>query len=112
MNVTFVSSRSADTGLLPPSEGNEYLILSFQLENTTADPVVVSTLLQFELQDGTGAEFPVALFAEVSTSLDAEVPAGETLEGEVAFEVPAGGGTYTVAYSDFFSDTPLQWAVS
>jgi Domain of unknown function (DUF4352) len=112
MEVTFVSSRTDGTGLIDPAAGNEYLILKFELTNTTADAIVVSTLLQFELRDESDTDFPVALFADVETSLDTEVPAGETAEGEVAFEVPQGSGPYIVSYSDFFSENPLQWHVN
>ena len=111
-DVTFLGSRTDTGGIFPPDPGNEYLILRFQLENTTAEATFVSTLLQFALLNEASEEFGVALFADIEEGLDTEVPAGETIEGEVAFEIPEGSGSYTIAYQDLISDSTLQWAVN
>ncbi len=111
MNVTFVSSRTDSGGVFPPDAGNEYLILLFRIENTTAESVTISSLLQFELYDDQGNEVDISLFADYEQGVDVDVPAGETIEGEVAFEVPTGGGSYTVTYTEAFGEEALTWAV-
>lgn len=111
MNVTYVSSRTDSNGLIAPSDGNEYLILSFRIENTTDEEVTVSSLLQFELDDEAGSDFVLAFGADIENGLDNDVAAGETLEGEIAFEVPEGGGPFTISYTEAFGTEALVWAV-
>ncbi|MEZ4520179.1 MAG: DUF4352 domain-containing protein [Thermomicrobiales bacterium] len=109
--VTYLSSRTDSGGIFPPDAGNIYLILRFQVENTNADPFPMSTLLQYELTDQSGEVYGIALFAETEGGLDTEIPPGETIEGEVAFEVSEGSGPYVVSYEDLLSDTPILWTV-
>lgn len=112
VELTFLSSRTDAGGIIPPDEGNEYLILRFEVQNTNAEEVTISTLLEFELQDAAGEEFTVALFAETEGGLDTDIPAGEAVEGEVAFEVPIDSGPYIVIYESFGSNEQLRWQVS
>ena len=112
VQVIYLSARRDDSGLVSPDDGNEYIILRFEIENTNSEEVVISTLLQFELRDREGGTFNIALFADIEEGLDTELPANEQIEGEVAFEIPEGGGPYVVAYDDFLSDAELRWQVN
>ena len=112
IQVTYQSARREDSGILPPDEGNEYLILAFEITNTNAEETTISTLLQFGLEDQTGEEFTLALFADIENGLDGELAGGDTIRGEVAFEVPQGSGPFIVSYDDFLSDSPLRWQVT
>jgi hypothetical protein len=111
IEATYQSSRIDDVGLIPPDPGNEYLVLNFLLLNTTQEPIVVSSILQFELTSSTGEVINVALFADIETGVDTEIAAGGTHDGEVAFEVPADSGPYTITFLDLFTQERATWAV-
>ncbi len=111
IEATYESARSETGGLIPPDDGNEYLILKFTMVNTTQQEIIVSSLLQFELTDNAGETYSIALFADIEDTLDGDVPPGDTLEGEVAFEVPQGAGPFTVTYEELFVDESATWAV-
>ena len=72
----------------------------------------MSSLLQFDLLAPDGEELGVSLFADTTETLDVDVPAGGTVEGEVAYEVPAGATGYIAIYSDLLTEDDLRWAVN
>jgi hypothetical protein len=111
LEVTYTGIRTDGGGIFPPDAGNQYLILAFSVTNTTSEPAIVSTLLQFALRADSGDTYGVSLFAETQGSLDGDLAAGATLEGEVAFEVPEGGGSYVATFSDVFTGESVEWAV-
>lgn len=111
IEATYVGARIDTEGLIAPDAGREYLVLNFRMTNTSTEPVIMSSLLQFELLDVSGESFPVELFANLTTTLDAEIQPGDTLDGEIAFDVPAGGGPYTITYQDLFTQEQATWAV-
>lgn len=111
IEATYIGARIDTQGLLPPDAGREYLVLAFRMVNTNAEPAIVSSLLQFTLRDANGATYDVELFADLSTTLDAEIQPGDTLEGEIAFDVPQGGGSYTITFTDLFMLEEATWDV-
>ena len=74
-----------------PDEGHRFVVVDVAVENRSTAAQTISSLLQMELKDATGQTYDVDLMAEVAsggTSLDGELAPGETLRGQVGFQVP------------------------
>ena len=75
-----------------PNEGNRFVVVDVAVENRTDTTQNISSLLQMELKDATGQTYDVDLMAPVASggsSPDGELAPGETLRGQVGFQVPS-----------------------
>lgn len=68
-------------------ENDHFVVLDLTIQNTTNEPKHISTLMQMELQDSDGYKHDVALYVDGKGTLDGEIPAGDTIRGQVAFDV-------------------------
>ncbi len=97
----------------PRKRGHLFLAGSVTFENVTGEPVAVSDLLEFALEDKVG-RVAVRTFHADQRPLDegGEVAPGEKVGGEIVYEIPrdarglrlgydpAGGGSYTWPLGD------------
>jgi hypothetical protein len=113
LEITVNSFRRTSNGLLSPSAGNEYLIINLTAANTTDEEQIVSSLLNFSVKDdgGNGTDFDQSFTAGVETSLDGNVPAGEELTGEIAYEIPEDATDLVLHFDPLLSDEELRWAL-
>jgi hypothetical protein len=65
-----------------------FLVLDVTMVNTNADDFVSSSLLSYELKGSDAFTYDLAIFVDTKGSLDGSVVAGDTLRGEIAFDVP------------------------
>ncbi|MGH2535932.1 MAG: DUF4352 domain-containing protein, partial [Candidatus Promineifilaceae bacterium] len=75
-----------------PDEGFKFLVVDFSLANQGSTAESVSSLLQTSIKDATGQEYDIDLMASVAgggSTPDGEIAAGETIRGQVGFQVPA-----------------------
>lgn len=75
-----------------PDAGNRFVVVDVAVENRTDSAQAISSMLQMQLKDATGQLYDVDLMAQVAsggTSPDGELAPGETLRGQVGFQVPA-----------------------
>jgi hypothetical protein len=68
-------------------KNDQFVVVDLSIQNTTDKAVNVSTLLQMKLQDADGYKHSPALYIDGKGSLDGEVAAGDTIRGQVAFDV-------------------------
>lgn len=111
VDITFHESRIDDEPVFAPTEGNEILILRFTITNSSGEEYIVATILQFTLEGESGETYPQSFFAETVGQLDGALAAGDTIEGEIAYEVPQGGGPYVVRFQGFLADEEAAWFV-
>ena len=74
-----------------PDEGKNFIVVDLSVTNNTDSSQSISSLLQMELKDATGQSYDVDLMASVAAggaSPDGELAPGETLRGQVGFQVP------------------------
>jgi hypothetical protein len=74
-----------------PDEGQRFVVVDVAVENRTDSAQSISSLLQMQLKDATGQVYDVDLMAQVASggsSPDGELAPGETLRGQVGFQVP------------------------
>ncbi len=75
-----------------PEDGMKFLVVELSIENKSDIAQSVSSLLQMQLKDATGQVYDEDLMADVAsggTSPNGEVAPGETIRGQVGFQVPA-----------------------
>ncbi|HEX8217625.1 MAG TPA: DUF4352 domain-containing protein [Chloroflexia bacterium] len=111
LTITLNSVRRTTSGLLAPDAGKEYLIVNLTAENTTNDDKVVSSLLNFSVRDAGGDTFSQSFTAGVETSFDGDVPAGESITGEIAYEIPKGEGDLVLDFDPILGGNKLSWSL-
>ena len=109
LRITLEGYRLEKTGLIGPDPGNVYLIVTAFATNEGDDGYSLSTLLQFEAHDTAQFAYDVTPFASETGKLDATIPSGSQIRGEVAFEVPQGVDQYTVTFSQAFGSESATW---
>lgn len=96
-----------------PTAGDQYVVAAFSVQNMTAKPYNLSTLLQVTLWDKDGHKFtPTILGQTLNGDIDGTIPPSQKVAGEVPFEVPLSGAPYRVQFSQPFGSTTAQWAVT
>lgn len=75
-----------------PNPGNKFLVIDLTIQNQSATANSFSSMLQTSLKDASAQKYDVDLMASVasgSSSPDGEIAPGETLRGQIGFQVPA-----------------------
>jgi hypothetical protein len=79
------------TTVFHPNSGARFVAVDLTLENISQSPLSVSSLLQMTLKDSSGQTYDLHLGAQAAAGTsppDGELSPGETLRGEVAYQVP------------------------
>lgn len=74
-----------------PDEGKKFVVVDLTITNQASEAVSVSSLLQMTLKDDTGQSYDVDLMASAAadgSSPDGEIAPGETIRGQVGYQVP------------------------
>ena len=83
-------------------------MVDVSIENLASEATNVSSLLQMSLKDGTGQVYDVDIFAPAESAPDGEIAAGETVRGQVGFQVPTGAeGLLFVFDAEIFGEGKL-----
>ena len=94
-----------------PSDGNQVLECDFTVKYVGTNTYDLSTLLQFQIFGSDSRKYNVTIATDGNGTLDGTLAAGQTLSGEVAFEVPVNAAPYTVRFSKVFSNSFAEWVV-
>lgn len=73
-----------------PNEGQKFVSIDLSVTNNSATSQSISSMLQMQMKDKTGQIYGFDLMASVAagTSPDGELAPGETLRGQVGFQIP------------------------
>ena len=74
-----------------PDEGNIFVVVDMTIKNQGSEAASVSSMLQMSLKDDTGQVYDLDLMASAAsggTTPDGEIAPGETIRGQVGFQVP------------------------
>ncbi len=74
-----------------PDEGNLFVVVDITIQNQDSEAASVSSMLQMSLKDDTGQVYDLDLMASVAAggkTPDGEIAPGETIRGQVGFQVP------------------------
>jgi len=109
-SVTVNSWRlDAGTEFFKPDADKQWVVVDVTVENTGDDEYNISSLLQMAIRDSEGREHRDIAFADTSGSLDGTIPAGQTLRGENATEVPAGATGLQFVFKQSFGSEQARW---
>ena len=87
-----------------PAQGNRWVAVDVEVTNIGDQPVTLSSLMQFEVQDASNAAYAPALTAETLPSIDGEAAPGGSRRGTIVFEVPEAAAGLRLAFSgDLFA---------
>ena len=88
-----------------PSEGYKYLSLDLTLVNNSSNPINISSLLQMFVKDSQCRNFSLdfmATSAAGASSPDGEYAPGETIRGQVGYQVPADETQFVFSFDAGF----------
>ncbi len=74
-----------------PDDGKKFVVVDLSITNNTDSAQAVSSLLQMELKDTTGQSYEIDIMASVAAggaTPDGELAPGETIRGQVGYQVP------------------------
>ncbi len=78
--------------------GDTYLVVDISLTNLSNQEQVISSALNFTLQDSTGQKYNEGIDTNTGATPDGKVAAGLPLRGSIAFEVPVTQKNFTFAF--------------
>ena len=103
LHVTVNSVRaSLGDDFFTPEEENYFIYVDVTFRNEGNKPEVVSTLLSMEIRDAEGRSYDVdlsAIAAAGSPSPDGEIAPGDTIRGEVGYQLPTSATDLTWRFS-------------
>lgn len=112
--VVTVNSAKISQGddVFQPKSGNTFLIVDVSLKNVSSQEQNVSSLLMFTLKDATGQQYNETV-TDGATPPDGKVEAGDTLRGQLSYEVPQAQHSFTLAFqADITSSGQTIWDLS
>ena len=87
-----------DAGITKPAAGSRYVAVDAEVRNRASGPQLVSAYAQFELKDSEDETYiPVSL---QGNRIGGQVPPGESVRGDVSFEVPEGRGGFELVFKN------------
>ena len=92
-----------------PKSGNQFVVVDVTLKNVGSDEQNISSLLQFTLKDATGQKYDETIISS-ATPPDGKLAAGDTIKGQIAYEVAATQHDFTFAFeADIISSGQTIW---
>jgi flagellar basal body-associated protein FliL len=99
--ATLTHVDETSNSFIPPASGQTYLEISLSLKNTEATSQLVSSLLQFSLTDASGKSYSETKGVgdtNIKDLLDGSVGAGQTLKGQIPYQVPLSVHDFTLTF--------------
>lgn len=98
---------------LEPAKGKRWVRVLAKVDNKSSDPQTVSSLACFDVRDSESKKYTVTLTGDSDSQLDGEVAPGESLKGNVDFEVDKNAKGLVLYFKcDFLSDGSAKVALS
>lgn len=94
--VTVTSVKETSSSLIPPGANNTYLEINLTLKNTSGSTLALVSYLYFTLDNG---KHETLGDTNVRHTPDGNVSAGQTLNAQIAFEVPKSQHTFTFTFA-------------
>ena len=108
IKMTVNSIRTETEGILSADAGHEYMVLNLTFDNSTSEETVISSVLLLKMTDDTGKKYDITVTANLKPQLesvnDAKAPAGGSLTGEVAYEIPTTVKKLTFVYTPLLQE--------
>jgi hypothetical protein len=116
LKITVNSAKDVPaTDFFKPEAGMRFVAVDVNFENTTGEPILVSSILMTKLKDGKGTEYDLDIGATVATGgkqPDGEVPANGTLSGPFGYQIPTDATDLQWVFSEFPSDNTVTFDIA
>ncbi len=114
--VTITHATTSTSSQFPPSANDTYLEISMTLKNVSATAQPVSSLIQFSLTGTDGAKYTESLTdTNVHQTPDASVNAGQTLNAQLAYQVPKSKHAFILSFAYGLingSNASISWQIN
>ncbi len=113
--ITVLSAKTDKGGQYnqPQTAGDVYMIITVQVKNISSQEKVMSSLIQWNLQDTSGQKYNIGIDTNAGASLDGKVEAGMPLKGTLTFEIPTKVKSYTLSFqNDIISSGQTIWDIT
>lgn len=98
--VTITSARTTSASLIAPNAGNTYLEMHLTLKNVSARAIPLASLLEFSLTDASGHRYNETVTdTNLRRTPDGNVNAHQTLDAQIAYEVPKNQHTFIFTFA-------------
>lgn len=108
MQVTLNSVETSEGSDWETPEEDKYLILDLTVVNNSDEEKTISSLMNFSLKDAESYSYDITIFTEIKSQLDGTIGAGDTLRGQLAFDVP-NSDEYQLIFEDPFTSGQAIW---
>lgn len=111
LSVTLNEVRYVTGGEYDENKNGKFIAVNVSVVNNTNKEFNISSLLNFELKDPDGYPYsPTLLLEGKKPSVDGAVEIGETLRGEIVYDVP-DAEHYDFHYSEIFAKGKGKWKI-
>ena len=108
VTVNSVKTSKGDQ-FIKPKSGNTFLVVDVTIKNASKAEQNVSSLLSFEMKDGTGQKYTETILSDL-TPPDGKIEAGGLLKGQMPYEVPSSQHDFTFSFqADITSSGQTIW---
>ena len=98
--VTISSARTTSASLIAPNAGSTYLEMHLMLKNISTRTITIVSLLEFSLTDASGHRYnETATDTNLRRPPDGNVNAHQTLDAQLAYEVPQNQHTFILTFA-------------
>ena len=99
--------------MMKPAAGKRWVSVDAEVTNNADTPQTVSSIMCFDLRDSQNKKYSVTITGQSESQLDGEVAAGDSLRGDLEFEIPkAAKGLKLNFKCDFLSTGTATVALS
>ena len=84
----FKDNVSSGNEFIQPKSGNKFITLTMSITNNGKSKASISTLMGMYLKDSEGSKYNQTLMINTGKQLDGELLAGDTVKGDISYEVP------------------------
>ena len=97
----------------PQKAGDLFMVITVSVKNISSQGHIMSSLVQWNLQDASGQKYNIAIDTDAGATLDGTVAAGMPLKGVLSYEVPKTTHTYTLSFqNDITSTDQTIWDIT
>ncbi|MDD2180971.1 MAG: DUF4352 domain-containing protein [Bacilli bacterium] len=90
-------------------DNDYFVIIDLTIENKGNEDLVISSILSFELKDGTGEKGQYAMLTNsINSQLDGSVMPNDLLKGQIAYDVK-DNENYSFYFKDSLLDSPIKF---
>jgi hypothetical protein len=112
VQVLSAKTSTGSTYNKPLHPGYAFLIVTVAMKNLSSSEQIVSSLTMFNVSDPNGEKQQVGTDVDAGSPLDGKVEAGSPIRGVLAYEIPKGLHTLTLAFApDLLSAGQTIWDI-